>query len=289
MGIEQINHFIFHLSDKINASPNKIRSLVSEVALGLFIAGTFAIAYLFVNWQRHKTGVKKIDLKSDDQTSSVLKKTIDLNPVGQEGLSKESHSQVKSQEETDPLPSKNDPSLVSVKKIEADQIKVKEIKAKQAEQLKSFVRWARAKQWKRIHNAHYDWWMFPVERPSSGHGTKYAVSRAEVDALKADAEFMKNYRRGVALVVQAWGWDLAKNKAIRVIDPKTTGQQWTGYGVRLAKMSDSLRLFGQMRLHKRLQLFFKKHCLSQQDQIRISDLAWLKKTLIGEGERQPET
>lgn len=158
-----------------------------------------------------------------------------------------------------------------------DSAKIQRIKNKQAEQLQQFEEWAKVGDWRKIHAAHYDWWMFPVERPSLSYGDLYAVESKEVEALKSDALFLRNYKRGIACVVEAWGWDLEKERPI--INPNILkGQQWTGYGVRLGKMSDSLRLFGEVELHGKLKAFFK-YCLQQQTTIPISDLPWLTLTL----------
>ena len=156
-----------------------------------------------------------------------------------------------------------------------DSAKVDRIKNKQAEQLHLFETWARAGQWQNIHNAHYDWWMFPVNRPSAGYGETYSVGKGEIQALKTDAAFMDNYRRGVVLVVNAWGWDLDQDQPVK---PSSDAQCWTGYGVRLAKMSDSLQLFDEKKLHQKLKRFFNDFCLPQQRNIPISDLPWLNQS-----------
>lgn len=161
----------------------------------------------------------------------------------------------------------------------AESAKIRDIKEHHAKQLAEFETWAAAQQWDKIHHAHYDWWMFPVSRSSSAYGDRFSVSPAEVEAFKRDSAFMTHYRRGFAIVVEAWGWDLEKGEPIAVDPNNSKGQVWDGYGVRLAKMSDSALLFKEYDLHLKLKKFFQEHCLAQQDRIPISDLKWLRETL----------
>ncbi len=262
----RIHNFFFHPFNHKHAKPAKVLSAVTVVALSVLTGGLFAAAFVLVNWYDFWSELEVEPIKADPKVgkaAKVLKKSIQLES------SSPAKTVIKKKE-------------VPVRKIAAEQIQPKQTKAEHVKeahkpQLQSFEKWAKANQWGKVHRAHYDWWMFPVERESSGYGDEYAVNTADVQALKADQEFMKNYRRGVVLVVQAWGWDLEQGKAIH---PPAKGQRWTGYGVRLAKMSDSLRLFGETDLHQKLQKFFKEHCLTQKT--RISDLNWLKKTLLNE-------
>ena len=232
MKIDPIYNFFIQFLER--SSPKKIVSIVTVIALSIFAGGIFARNFIFANWQDYRISVKKTDPKVNKATSPVLGKIRTSRMT----VSMKNHS------------------IVQLKKIDVDKAKVERIKKKQFEQLKNFEKWAQANTWDFIHKAHYDWWMFPVERPSSGYGIQYVVGKGEVEAFKADATFMNNYRRGVVLVVQAWGWDLEKGQAISAFNSDIKGQKWTGYGVRLAKMSDSLRLFGEEELHKQLRLFF---------------------------------
>jgi hypothetical protein len=61
-----------------------------------------------------------------------------------------------------------------------DTAKIAHIKQKHKEQLGFFEEWARAKDWKMFSPAHshYDWWIFPVTRPSSAFGDTYALKEA---------------------------------------------------------------------------------------------------------------
>ncbi|WP_187262157.1 hypothetical protein [Pontibacter beigongshangensis] len=114
------------------------------------------------------------------------------------------------------------------------------LKIKQAEQLEQFEQWATARTWNRFHNTHYDWWMFPVEKPSS-HGYTWTVMKEEVQQLKQDPEYIENYLRGVELLMLAWGWNLQAEELINNTDPSQT---WHNWPIRLHKCASSLLLFG---------------------------------------------
>lgn len=154
---------------------------------------------------------------------------------------------------------------------------VQDIKKHHKDQLAQFKAWEANREWKEIHQAHYDWWMFPVSRPSSGYKLRFMVEKDSEDlrALKNDKDFMDSYREGVALVVRAWGWDLEKGAPIA--NPDTAeGQGWDGYGVRLAKMGSSSLLFGEQGQYEKLKKFYKVFCLPLQEQdVVIRDKAWL--------------
>lgn len=113
--------------------------------------------------------------------------------------------------------------------------------------------WAKNKQWRKIHDAHYDWWMFPISRKAKKTDTKYTVFEKEINLLKKDEDYMKNYERGVALVVQSWGWNIKKAQYYPYLDQD---QKWNLYDVRLGKMANSLILFKQWELYDSLRKFF---------------------------------
>lgn len=156
--------------------------------------------------------------------------------------------------------------------------KLQDIKQRQAQQLQQFEAWADANDWKMFgpEYSHYDWWMFPVTRPSASYGIYFSVNPAEITQLKSDEAFMHNYRRGVELVVNSWGWDLIQEKPIPD-ELRTSDQQWTGYGVRLGKMADSLYSFGEIVLYRKLQLFFKEICVPLMSQYPLE--SWVEQVL----------
>jgi hypothetical protein len=137
--------------------------------------------------------------------------------------------------------------------------KISNEKAVHSGQLKRFEVHAVMGTWENLHQEHYDWWMFPINKTSQGHGDEYAFSEANLEALRSDREFLASYRRGVQLQALAWGWNI--EKGVSVLNPKK-GQLWTGYGIRLAKMADSLWLMGEKTLFASLQQFAKERVRS---------------------------
>ena len=121
-----------------------------------------------------------------------------------------------------------------------DFVGIEVLKKTHRDQLEFFESCAAANEWSRVHSAHYDWWMFPINRGSS-YGLKWTVHEGDVEELERDPEFVKNYLRGVELQALAWGWDL--NKAEYVQNPHPD-QRWSNWPIRLWKCASSLRLFG---------------------------------------------
>lgn len=154
----------------------------------------------------------------------------------------------------------------------SDFVGIKALKQKQQSHLAKLTAFAKKNEWKHLqtHTAHpdsgFDWWMFPINRSSNGYGTQYQLSSSDINALKKDAQFMKNYRKGVILVTKSWGWDLEKDKNIS--DSK---KYWTNYQVRLGKMAHSLVLFDQKDLLKSLSHFIKSK--------KIDLEPWIKRCL----------
>lgn len=141
---------------------------------------------------------------------------------------------------------------------EVNSAKIQNLQERHARQLADFEQWAANDHWHLFshQHSHYDWWVFPIDRPSQGQGTKYQMSKADIAALKQDVAFMRNYRRAVQLVVESWGWDLAHSV------PCDHGA-WTGYGVRLGKMGQSLQLFGEEELFEKLRTFYLRVCCAR--------------------------
>lgn len=122
---------------------------------------------------------------------------------------------------------------------------LKRLKEKQKEQLLHFEVWAESNNWFAFHEAHYDWWMFPIDQPSR-LGLAYTVSESDVENLKKDAQFMTNYLRGVELLLLSWGWDLKEKSLIR--EP-SEHQTWHNWPIRLSKCAQSLELFDCMEAY----------------------------------------
>lgn len=126
--------------------------------------------------------------------------------------------------------------------------KILEIKKLHTEYLAKFEKRAQSGKWREIREDHFDWWMFPIMRPSRGHGERFALSKEEIDFLKRDSAFMDEYRRGVKLVIESWGWDLEKGGWARP-------SEWDNWTVRFVKIAESLNLFGEDDLFRRVKEF----------------------------------
>ena len=117
---------------------------------------------------------------------------------------------------------------------------IEKLKARHQEQLADFEKWASQNRWNRFHEAHYDWWVFPVNRGSS-YGLAWTVYAYEVEELKKDVDYIRDYLRGVELVAASWGWDL---KAQAYLSAPLPGQKWHDWPIRLYKAGQSTQLFG---------------------------------------------
>jgi hypothetical protein len=241
-------NFLFHPFHKEHSPTKTILSIITVIAMTAISFGIFGIIFAIVQWQD-----RNITIASKSPKKEVTRNLFDSTVKSASSLQKSNHAKISS----------------------SDSPKITLIKKQHASQLAKFEVWASTNSWDEIKKGHYDWWMFPVNRASAGHGATYNVSKQDIELLQDDPDFMQDYKRGVILVVKAWGWDLENDEAVQ--NPSSQ-QSWDGYGVRLAKMSDSLKLFGERALHKKLKKFFVEHCLTQQQQIAISNLSWLHKT-----------
>ncbi len=120
--------------------------------------------------------------------------------------------------------------------------------------LNKFKEWSQKKEWDKIRSSHYDWWMFPNDRKTSGQGMKYCFTKSLINKLIEDQEFIKNYILGIKLVLLAWGWDFDKNKWIQNPDQN---QKWDGYEVRLLKIIYSTILMKHYSAYKSVKIFAK--------------------------------
>jgi len=113
------------------------------------------------------------------------------------------------------------------------------LKEAQAKQLKQLEEWALNNDWQKFHVSHFDWWMFPFSKPSH-FGYTYTVYESEIQALKQDPDFIKNYLRGVELVLLSWGWDLYNEE---MVTEPGLNQEWHNWPIRLYKCGMSLQEF----------------------------------------------
>lgn len=117
---------------------------------------------------------------------------------------------------------------------------VEQLKLEQRNQLELFQKWADESSWSSFHDNHYDWWAFPIEKPS-GKGFRYSVSEQVRLELTADTVFIKQLRECSRLLHLSWGWDIVAQK---LVDNPGEGQSWANWPVRLYKCNRSLKLFG---------------------------------------------
>merc|ERR1740129_2505814 len=113
------------------------------------------------------------------------------------------------------------------------------VRTKQLQTLEACKAYAARGDWARIHSAHFDWWMFPID---DGSKPEFNVeSEADVEALCSDPEWLARYQEFVHLIARAWGWDIVA--AARIPPPVPRGMGWSNWDVSLAKACRSLFLF----------------------------------------------
>ncbi|MFZ0566188.1 MAG: hypothetical protein WAM28_08400 [Chlamydiales bacterium] len=135
------------------------------------------------------------------------------------------------------------------------------------EQIIQFRDWSQRGRWDWIRIAHFDWWMFPINRAATTNTRGPCIASPEVmQALKADARFMEEYREGIELVCRAYGYDA--NTGQRVVDfPSSL------YIVRFGKMLSSLKWFGERELHRNVAAIVSSNSIRLEDWVR-NDLEW---------------
>jgi hypothetical protein len=85
-------------------------------------------------------------------------------------------------------------------------------------------------------SVHFDWWAFPIDRASRGHGDRYDISSV-LHEFRADGDFLRDVLGNAGMLMSAWGWDLS---SARPVD----GSLYPRYGVRLWKCGLSLHVLG---------------------------------------------
>jgi hypothetical protein len=150
---------------------------------------------------------------------------------------------------------------------------VQAIKDAQAKTLALFEASASRGDWMRIHDEHYDWWMFPTDEPSA-YGFAWTVYDGDVADLKSDAAYVERYLRGTQILAQSWGWNLAA--ATEIADPQP-GQSWQHWPIRLYKAAKSATLFGFQTEFKSLKQLGQKLMAEGETMYFHRDLSWLFK------------
>ncbi|ADI38712.1 putative uncharacterized protein [Waddlia chondrophila 2032/99] len=230
MKLDDFYQFIFHPWSSNHSLKKQISATIVDIALTIFSGLLFLIPFAYFQWKDRHVKV----VYSSTATSKSAEKILKSSKEPSQKLSP----------------------------------KAQKVKNKQYWQLKQFEKWAAEGQWNKIHQAHYDWWMYPISRSSQGQGTTYAVNSKEIAELKADQEFMQNYLRGVELGAKAWGWDIHLKKPV---DHPSKDQKWQNWDVRLGKMADSLHLFGQHELRDSMRTYALNKNLTLEE--------WVWKTL----------
>ena len=260
MKIEPYN-FFFHPFHKSHSASVKSCSIITNIALSALTLGVYFLLFVSIQLKEvccpHKVekkstthgegkplpGKNKTEDVTPLKTLIVVEADNDLTPVFQSGTKKGV--------DQSPL------VMPVVEKIDSDLTsKSRRVKLKQSDHLQKLKTLAQNGEWRNLatHTSHahsgFDWWMFPVDRASRGHGDTYVVKRADIQSLKQDKEFMDSYREGVNLVARSWGWNLANG-----VDETCSERKWSGYQVRLGKMLSSLRLFDNWDLRENLVAF----------------------------------
>ena len=145
------------------------------------------------------------------------------------------------------------------------------LKRQQFATLTCFKQWAAEKNWHALHEAHYDWWMFPLDEPSS-YGFAYTVFEGDIAELNSDAEYVAHYLDGAELLARAWGWDLARRSYLANPDP---GQTWQHWPIRLYKATKSLKLFGYDDRFQSFRLYARDLMAKGVSMAYSRDLTWL--------------
>jgi hypothetical protein len=118
------------------------------------------------------------------------------------------------------------------------------LKAEQLKQLELFRLWASNSNWTAFHDNHYDWWSFPIDKPSQ-KGFRYSISKEMREELKQDQGFINQLRESTVLLLLSWGWDAETSRPVANAEP---GQDWANWPVRLFKCNRSLKMFAQADL-----------------------------------------
>ena len=71
-----------------------------------------------------------------------------------------------------------------------------------------------------VTSSHYDWWMFPVQRPSASFGDMYAVSEADVENPQQNPHVQK--------LITAFGEDRVVPVCVR-IESELSARRWPSF------------------------------------------------------------
>ena len=116
----------------------------------------------------------------------------------------------------------------------------------QAEQTTLFQMWANERTWDEFHRNHYDWWAFPIDKPSS-HGFKFTLDAPGIAELSSDAGYLESLEQAARCLLLSWAWDIDKQDFVVPADPD---QGWAYRVIRLYKCNRALKLVGLTELAK---------------------------------------
>lgn len=153
-------------------------------------------------------------------------------------------------------------------------IGVEELKKFHEAEVKYFENLAQRGCWGQLREAHFDWWLFPIDVGSNGRGNTYNVRSNHVESLKQDPDFMNGLRYAAKLICAGWGWDIENKSPYKgawkydlstnqsyerenLSSREEVNQAWNDYDVRLYKIVRSLRLFGEDTLADNILSFLK--------------------------------
>ena len=99
-------------------------------------------------------------------------------------------------------------------------------------------------QWKKIHNDHYDWWLFPIDRGSISYGEKYNIAGKPLKRLKRNRRFLKNVAEAIKINALAFGWDIETSTYVDDMNWDAGQDPWLAYPTRIWKMTRSAQILG---------------------------------------------
>lgn len=131
-----------------------------------------------------------------------------------------------------------------------------DLMARNTEQHQKFSSWATARDWKKFHHEHFDWWAFPIDEVSNTYGERFRVPEDELKKLRSDQEFLKRLDENLTNASSAYGWDIQAGRWIPddVRDQDQVPQSLSQ--IRLYKMARSALVFGRCSHFRSLQRMY---------------------------------
>lgn len=111
------------------------------------------------------------------------------------------------------------------------------------------------------------------------------ITTDDIKELKSNLEWMSDYRKGIALLLLSWGWDIENKKPV---EKPNKNQQWQSYPIRFYKAAKSAYLFGEetyfnsMKLYAEYLLSKSSDSLLGEDGFRVKKIFNLPGTELHE-------